>query len=125
MIYDCPPNRLHHCTRSSHSTSRSRSTMTTKLAHPFKDAAIAAQLPALDAAQQQLVDEFHQWSQAQPKFPHFSRAHAHQFLHACLWDVRAARKSMQKYCSIRAATPTLFAQRDPLLPAMQDVLNLA
>lgn len=98
----------------------------TNLAHPFKElASVASTLPALDDDQRQLVDELHHWSGAQPKFPNFSRTHAHQFLHACLWDARAARKSMQKYCAIRAASPNLFGQRDPMLPAMQQVLDLA
>lgn len=98
--------------------------MTAEYSHPFKDPA-AKPLPKIDATQQQLVDELFEWCSQQPKFPSFSLTHAHQFLHACLWDAKAARKSLQKYCSIRASSNNLFGLRDPMLPSMQTVLDVA
>lgn len=95
----------------------------TTLSHPFKEPADVA-LPELDTAQQQLVNELIDWCATQPKFPNFSHQHAHQFLHACLWDARATRKSMHKYCSIRTNSSNLFAQRDPQLPSMRSVLDI-
>lgn len=96
----------------------------TTLSHPFKEPADTP-LPDLDDAQKRLVDDLEQWCREQPKFPNFSRAHAHQFLHACLWDERAARKSMQKYITIRTTSQNLFGQRDPMLPSMQTVMDIS
>lgn len=61
----------------------------------------------------------------QSQFPNFSKNHAHQFLHACLWNVKDTKKAFQKYCQIRTGSPDLFANRDPMTDKMQNVLNIA
>lgn len=60
----------------------------------------------------------------QPTFPDFTREHAHQFLHACYWNPIKAKKALQNYCEIRANTPLLFDNRDPLSDSVQNVFNM-
>lgn len=62
--------------------------------------------------------------QAQPRFPPYSRNHAVLFLHACYWDQVAAKSALEKYSTIRAASPELFDNRDPLMPSIQQVFDL-
>lgn len=61
----------------------------------------------------------------QPRFPKFSKNHAYLFLYACFWDKTNAKKAMQKYCHLHAISPELFNNRDPMLPAIQNILNIA
>lgn len=63
--------------------------------------------------------------QEQPKFTNYSKDHAHLFLHACLWDEKAAKKAITKYGKIRADAPDLFNDRDIMLPAIQFVFENA
>lgn len=60
----------------------------------------------------------------QPTFPNFSRDHAHQFLHACYWNPIKAKKALQNYCEIRANSPALFENRDPMSDSFQTVLSM-
>lgn len=115
----------------------------TTLSHPFKD---EIELPDLSEDEQKLVDELFAWYirlcskltinlytlrfththryLEQPQFPSFTRTHARQFLHACLWDLKEAKKSTQKYCHIRATSPELFGNRDPTTVEQQNVFNI-
>lgn len=61
----------------------------------------------------------------QDRFPNYSKEHAHLFLHACIWDISAAKKAIQKYGNIRLNAPDVFGDRDPMLPAMQFVYENA
>lgn len=63
--------------------------------------------------------------QKQPRFPKMSRNHAHQFYHACLYDMENTKNAFQRYVELRAASPDCFGIRDPLLPAMQNIYTAA
>ena len=59
----------------------------------------------------------------QPRFPAFSKNHAHLFLHACLWNVDDAKKALQKYSQIHANSPEIFDNRDIMGAGVQMTLN--
>jgi len=94
----------------------------TTLPHPFYKKASEFEVPAGKVKD---VDEFFKWIQEQEKFPNYSRDHAHLFLHACIWDVEAAKKAIKKYGQIRGNAPEIFNDRDPLLPSIQFVYENA
>jgi hypothetical protein len=63
--------------------------------------------------------------QEQPRFPNYSKHHAHLFLHACIWNMDASKKAMKKYARIRAESPDIFDNRDPLSPGIQYIFSKA
>lgn len=60
----------------------------------------------------------------QPRFPAFTKNHAHLFLHACLWNLEDAKKALYKYAHIHATAPDIFDNRDVLSTGVQLVLNM-
>ncbi|XP_063708337.1 uncharacterized protein LOC134836970 [Culicoides brevitarsis] len=94
----------------------------TMLPHPFYKKSSDFPVPEDKV---KVVDEFHKWIKDQERFPNYSREHAHLFLHACIWDMPAAKKAIQKYGSIRLNSPDVFGDRDPMLPEMQFVYENA
>lgn len=62
--------------------------------------------------------------QTQPRFPAYSRNHVVLFLHACYWDPVAAKSALERYATIRAASPDLFDNRDPLHSSIQQVFDM-
>jgi hypothetical protein len=94
-------------------------TMTT-LSHPYKDHPEPYLWPE-DKVQQ--IEEFYEWMQTQPRFPNFSKNHAHLFLHACYYNVENSKKAMQRYVELRATAPDCFDNRDINLPNLQTTYN--
>jgi len=92
-----------------------------KLPHPFLNRPLTEKLPS---DKNTLVDDMYNWIKDQPTFPNFTREHAHQFLHACYWNPIKAKKALQNYCEIRANTPQLFDNRDPLSDSVQNIMNM-
>uniref|UniRef100_A0A182K9E8 CRAL-TRIO domain-containing protein n=1 Tax=Anopheles christyi TaxID=43041 RepID=A0A182K9E8_9DIPT len=92
----------------------------TTLSHPFKDSPEPLEVPKEHAAN---VDTLFAWIKDQPRFPAFSKNHAHLFLHACLWNVEDAKKALQKYAQIHANSPEVFDNRDIMGAGVQMTLN--
>lgn len=61
--------------------------------------------------------------QTQPRFPSFSKNHAHLFLHACYFNVEDSKRAIQRYVELRAAAPDCFDNRDIMLPNTQITYN--
>lgn len=61
----------------------------------------------------------------QSRFPEYTRNHAILFLHACYWDVTAAKSALERYATIRGNASEIFDARDPLLPSCQQIFNVA
>ncbi|XP_055636285.1 alpha-tocopherol transfer protein-like [Toxorhynchites rutilus septentrionalis] len=94
----------------------------TTLSHPYKDCPEPKEVPPQFRRD---VDALFEWIKQQPRFPAYTRNHAHLFLHACLWDVENAKKALHKYGHIHATAPDIFDNRDVLLSGSQSVLNMA
>lgn len=94
----------------------------TSLSHPFLDLSTAPEVPK-DKLKD--VDNLYEWIKQQPRFPNLTYQHAHLFLFACFWDMENAKKALQKYCHIRASSPEIFANRDPLNAGCQNLFNIA
>ncbi|XP_058116316.1 alpha-tocopherol transfer protein-like [Anopheles ziemanni] len=92
----------------------------TTLSHPFKDSPEPLEVPKEHVAN---VDTLFEWIKEQPRFPAFSKNHAHLFLHACLWNVEDAKKALQKYSQIHANSPEIFDNRDIMSAGVQMTLN--
>jgi len=93
----------------------------TSLAHPFIDNPNTIEVPNERIKD---VEELCDWIKTQPRLPSYTKNHAVLFLHACYWDKAAAQKAMQRYATIRAGAPDVFAERDPTAPGIQNVFGL-
>jgi len=93
-----------------------------EFSHPFMNN--PEQLP-IPVEQNATVESFFEWIKKQPTFPAFTRNHAILFLHACYWDLAAAKNATLQYATIRASSPELFENRDPTLDKIQQILNVA
>lgn len=62
--------------------------------------------------------------QSQPRLPNYSKNHAVLFLHACYWDVKAAKSALEKYAAIHSSAPELFDNRDPTLKSIQKMFGI-
>lgn len=61
--------------------------------------------------------------QTQEHFPNYSKDHAHIFLYACIWNMEAAKKAIERYGEIRANAPNIFGNRDIFLPSIQSAFD--
>lgn len=61
--------------------------------------------------------------QTQEHFPNYSKDHAHIFLYACIWNMEAAKKAIERYGEIRASAPNIFGNRDIFLPTIQSAFD--
>ncbi|XP_058821910.1 alpha-tocopherol transfer protein-like [Topomyia yanbarensis] len=93
----------------------------TTLSHPYKDCSEPKEVPTQYAKD---VDALFEWIKQQPRFPAYTKNHAHLFLHACLWDIENGKKALQKYAHIHATAPDIFDNRDILSPGVQFVLSM-
>lgn len=90
----------------------------------FSRTPLLSESPITDVFMILHVNDFFYRIKDQPTFPNFTREHAHQFLHACYWNPIKSKKALQNYCEIRANTPLLFDNRDPLSDSVQNILNM-
>lgn len=76
-----------------------------------------------------LVVHFKEWILSQGNLPKdLDDTVIRRFLHSCYYETEAARKTVELFFSIRAASPELFIFRDPDTPQMQKafkIVNLA
>ncbi|KXJ80465.1 alpha-tocopherol transfer protein-like [Aedes albopictus] len=93
----------------------------TTLSHPYKDCPGPKEVPTEYIKD---VDVLFEWIKQQPRFPAFTKNHAHLFLHACLWNLEDAKKALYKYAHIHATAPDIFDNRDVLSTGVQLVLNM-
>ncbi|XP_026466492.1 retinaldehyde-binding protein 1-like [Ctenocephalides felis] len=98
----------------------------TQLSHPFINGENTVPIPEGKEAE---VDAFYQWMMEQKNVAAgFTKGHALLFLHACYWNEANSKKAFQKYLTIRANSPEIFMDRDPLSPnvgAMYDLAHMA
>lgn len=59
------------------------------------------------------------------KFVSIPEDYFHLFLHSCYGDLEVTKKTIEAYFTVRTHAPDLFSQKDPLLPEIQNVLDIA
>ncbi|XP_031329977.1 uncharacterized protein LOC116160963 isoform X2 [Photinus pyralis] len=63
--------------------------------------------------------------ETQPHLPHISDEYIYLFLHSCFYDQEKTRQTIENYFTIRANTPSLFADRNVYSDSMEFVTKLA
>ncbi|XP_055611346.1 uncharacterized protein LOC129757959 [Uranotaenia lowii] len=93
----------------------------TTLSHPYKDCPELKEIPTEHIKD---VNALYEWIKQQPRFPAFTKNHAHLFLHACIWDTEFAKKALHKYAHLHATAPDIFDNRDIFSSGVQLVMNM-
>lgn len=62
---------------------------------------------------------------SQPHLPYVSDEYLYLFLHSNYFKVKETKETIENYFTLRANTPDLFSNRDPLAPKNKQVLDLA
>ncbi|XP_046980030.1 retinol-binding protein pinta-like [Schistocerca americana] len=71
------------------------------------------------------VQELRRWLSTQPHLPPLTDEHLHLFLHSCYGNLEPTKKTIEMYFTVRTQWTDLFSNRDPLLPEIECLMDLA
>ncbi|KAF5284121.1 hypothetical protein FQR65_LT00121 [Abscondita terminalis] len=91
-----------------------------KLQHPFMDG-----LKEVPQSKAKDLKKIKTWMANQPHLPVISDEYIHLFLHACFYNQDKTKHTIETYFTIRASTPSIFADRNPHSESMNYMLTLA
>ncbi|XP_041971963.1 alpha-tocopherol transfer protein-like [Aricia agestis] len=91
----------------------------TKYSHPF----LRGLKPVPEGYESEL-QEIREWMKTQPHLPYISDEYLYLFMHSNFFKVKETKDTIESYFTLRANTPDLFTNRDPLLPKNKTILDI-
>ncbi|XP_013184047.2 clavesin-1 [Amyelois transitella] len=91
----------------------------TKYSHPFLRG-----LKPFPEGYDDEIQQIREWMKSQPHLPYISDDFIMLFLHSNMYKVKETKETIEWYFTIRANTPDLFTNRDPLLPKNKAILDI-
>ncbi|XP_050668440.1 uncharacterized protein LOC126967787 [Leptidea sinapis] len=92
----------------------------TKFSHPFLYG-----LKPMPEGHEEELQEVREWMKSQPHLPHISDEFIILFLHSNYYKVKETQETIEFYFTLRASSPDLFTNRDPMVPKNKAILDLA
>lgn len=89
------------------------------LEHPFIDG-----LKNAPHNRSKELKKIRNWMDAQPHLPHISDEYLYLFLHACFYHHDKTKHTIETYFTIRANTPSLFANKDVYHDRLQLMMTM-
>ncbi|CAH0595133.1 unnamed protein product [Chrysodeixis includens] len=91
----------------------------TKFLHPFLRG-----LKPLPEGHEDEIQQIREWMKSQPHLPHISDEYVVLFLHSNYYKVKETKDTIECYFTLRANTPDLFTNRDPMTVKNKTIMDI-